>query len=173
MNIEFSDFLNLLDISFIVIIIISFFFGIKNGFIKSLFNFIKWVIIFYLIKNSFIVLRPFFDIYISNQTLSDAVIFLSTLIVSYIIISFINRIVIGLLQPKRALIVDISFGGLLGLLRGYVIFILIIFFLNNNLSTGTILKMVDKSGFNEILKYGIELIDQIPRNFNQLQDLDI
>ena len=173
MNIEFSDFLNLLDISFIVIIIISFFFGIKNGFIKSLFNFIKWVIIFYLIKNSFIVLRPFFDIYISNQTLSDAVIFLSTLIVSYIIISFINRIIIGLLQPKRALIVDISFGGLLGLLRGYVIFILIIFFLNNNLSTGTILKMVDKSGFNEILKYGIELIDQIPRNFDQLQDLDI
>ena len=86
MNINFSQFYNPFDILFLIIILISFFFGIKNGLIKSLLNFIKWIIIFYFLRNCFDILRPIFDPFISNQTLSDIMILFTTLIVSYILI---------------------------------------------------------------------------------------
>ena len=124
MNINFNQFINIFDIIFIITVTISFFFGVKNGLIKSLLNVIKWIIIFYLIKSCFELLRPIFDTYISNQTLSDILIFTCTLIVSYILISFINRIILGILQPKKSFFLDMSFGGVLGILRGYIIFVL-------------------------------------------------
>ena len=118
MNINFNQFINIFDIIFIITVTISFFFGVKNGLIKSLLNVIKWIIIFYLIKSCFKLLRPIFDTYIFNQTLSDILIFTFTLIVSYILISFINRIIFGILQPKRSFFLDMSFGGVLGIFRG-------------------------------------------------------
>ncbi len=128
MNINFEQFLNAFDIIFLTVIVISVFFGVKNGLLKSLLNFIKWIIIFYFIKNCFEILRPIFDSFITNKSLSDILIFLSTLIVSYILISFINRLVIGILQPKKSFFIDMSFGGILGIFRGYLIFVLFIFF---------------------------------------------
>ena len=116
MNINFSQFYNPFDILFLIIILISFFWD-KNGLIKSLLNFIKWIIIFYFLRNCFDILRPIFDPFISNQTLSDIMIFFTTLIVSYILISFINRIIIGLLQPKKSISIDMVFGGMLGILE--------------------------------------------------------
>ena len=50
----------------------------KNGLTKSIFNLIKWILIFFLIKNCFIFLRPYVDSYITNQTISDIVIFIFT-----------------------------------------------------------------------------------------------
>ena len=162
MNINFSLFLNPFDIAFLITIFISFFFGLKNGLIKSLLNLIKWIIIFYLIKNCFIFLRPIFDLYVSNQVLSDILIFFFTLILSYILISFINRLVIGILQPKKTFFIDLSFGGILGILRGYIIFILLIFFINNNFSSKTIPEFVKVGIFQEIVNYGVDILKQMP-----------
>ena len=173
MNINFSQFLNPFDIFFLIIISISFFFGIKNGLIKSIFNFIKWIIIFYLIKNCFTLLRPVFDSFTDNQTTSDILIFFSTLIVSYILISFFNRILIGLLQPKKSLFIDLSFGGFLGILRGYLIFIILIFFINSNFSSAFMNEFLKMGTFNEIVNYGVDFLEQVPRNIDDIQNLDM
>ena len=117
MNLNLSQFLNIYDLSFLIILFISIFFGIKNGITKSLFNLIKWIFIFYLIKYCFDFLRPVFDQYISNKTISDILIFLFTLITSYILLSFMNRIIIAVLQPKRSGLFDLAFGSFFGLLR--------------------------------------------------------
>ena len=74
-RIDISDFINVFDIFFIIICIISIFFAIKNGLIKSLFNLIKWILIIYIIKNIFSYLRPIFDQYIPNQTIAEISIF--------------------------------------------------------------------------------------------------
>ena len=84
MNLELNEFLNIYDISFLIICLLSIFFGIKNGLIKSIFNLLKWIIIFVLIKNCFDILRPIADPYITNQTISDILIFLFTIVTSYI-----------------------------------------------------------------------------------------
>jgi uncharacterized membrane protein required for colicin V production len=173
MNINFSQFYNPFDILFLIIILISFFFGIKNGLIKSLLNFIKWIIIFYFLRNCFDILRPIFDPFISNQTLSDIMIFFTTLIVSYILISFINRIIIGLLQPKKSISIDMVFGGMLGILRGYIVFVLIVFFINSNLLSGSTPEFMKIGIFQEIVNYGIDLLEHAPRNINQIKNLDI
>tara|TARA_B000000532_G_C18796907_1_gene375201 strand:- start:302 stop:823 length:522 start_codon:yes stop_codon:yes gene_type:complete len=173
MEIDYIQFLNAFDIIFIIIVLISFLFGVKNGFIKSLFNVIKWTLIFYLIKNCFTILRPLFDLYVTNQTISDILIFFSTLIVSYILISFVNRIVIGIVQPKKSLFIDITFGGILGILRGYIVFVLLIFFINSNFSSQLIPNFIKEGTFQEIVNFGIGLLEQAPRNINDIKNLDI
>ncbi len=171
MNINFNQFINIFDIIFIITVTISFFFGVKNGLIKSLLNVIKWIIIFYLIKSCFKLLRPIFDTYIFNQTLSDILIFTFTLIVSYILISFINRIIFGILQPKRSFFLDMSFGGVLGIFRGYIIFVLLIFFINSNFKS--LPEFIGTGTFVEIINYGVVLLKQIPRDIDEIQDLNI
>ena len=74
-RINISDFLNLFDVVFIIVCLISIFFAIKNGLIKSFFNLVKCIIIVYIIKNVFSYLRPIFDQYIPNQTIADVSIF--------------------------------------------------------------------------------------------------
>ena len=168
MKLDLAQLLNPYDLIFLLVILVSFIFGVKNGLIKSLLNLIKWIVIFYFIKNCFDVLRPFFDQYILNQTLSDILIFFFTLITAYILISFINRMIIGILQPRKSLFIDMSFGGVLGILRGYIIFILIIFFINSNFSSNLIPEIIKSGTFQEIVNYGVDLLDQMPRNINEI-----
>ncbi len=169
MLIEISQFINPYDILFIIFCIVSIFFGIKNGLTKSLLNLLKWIIIFYLIKNCFVILRPIADIYITNQTISDILIFFFTIISSYIFISFINRVIIGVIQPKRSGLADIGFGAVLGLLRGYIIFVLMIFFIDINI----FLEFLDDGSFKDVVDYGVDLLIQIPRNFEEYDSLGI
>ena len=168
MNLDLAQLLNPYDLIFLLVILVSFIFGVKNGLIKSLLNLIKWIVIFYLIKTCFDILRPFFDQYILNKTLSDILIFFFTLITAYILISFINRMIIGILQPRKSLFIDMSFGGVLGILRGYIIFILIIFFINSNFSSNLIPEIFKSGTFQEIVNYGVNLLDQMPRNINEI-----
>tara|TARA_Y100000992_G_C21217865_1_gene468851 strand:- start:79 stop:627 length:549 start_codon:yes stop_codon:yes gene_type:complete len=170
---DISQILNPFDIAFLITIFISFFFGIKNGLTRSILNFIKWIIIFYLIQNCFTFLRPIFDLYISSQSLSDILIFLTTLIVSYILISFINRLIIGVLQPKKSFLVDMSFGAVLGVLRGYLIFTLLIFFINSNFSSRSLPQFLYFGYFQEIINSGTDLLKQLPRNIDKIQNLDL
>ena len=172
MEIDYNQFLNPYDIIFLIIVIISVFFGIKNGLTKSIFNLIKWILIFFLIKNCFIYLRPYVDSYITNQTISDIVIFIFTFVTSYIVLSSVNRFIIGIIQPKRSGIIDLTFGAILGILRGYIIFVLIIFFINSNLSS-SIPRFMTEGSFKNITDYGIKFLDRIPRELNDIDDLNI
>ena len=171
MNADFSQFINTYDILFFVICLISIFFGIKNGIIKSVFNLIKWIIIFYLLKNCFNYLRPIVDQYILNQTISDIFIFFFTLITSYIFISFLNRLIIGLIQPKKSGLIDIGFGALLGALRGYIVFVIFVFFTTANISSNFFAEFLNSGSLSDIVNYGVDLIDHMPRNLNKLDDL--
>ena len=170
MNLELNEFLNTYDISFVIICLISIFFGIKNGLIKSIFNLLKWIIIFVLIKNSFDILRPIADPYITNQTISDILIFLFTIVTSYIFLSFTNRLIIGIIQPKKSGFLDFSFGAILGVIRGYIVFVLLIFFINNNFSASALPRFLDEGSFKDIVIYGLDFIDVIPRNIGELNN---
>ena len=76
MELNYTEFINPFDISFLIVIFVSIFYGVKNGIVKSLLNLIKWLLIFYLIKNCFETLRPVLDPYLTNKTVSDVLIFL-------------------------------------------------------------------------------------------------
>ena len=163
-NLNYFQFLNTFDIAFLIICLISIFFGIRNGLLKSFFNLIKWIIIFFILKNCFTLLRPVADQYITNETLSDVTIFLITLITSYIFISFLLRLFIGFLQPKKKGLVDMGLGGVLGVFRGYIVVVIILFFINQNISSNLLAGFMANSSFAEIVNIGIDFFEHIPRN---------
>ena len=167
-DLNYSQFLNTFDVAFIIICLISIFFGIKNGLLKSFFNLIKWILIFFILKNCFTLLRPVADQYIANDTLSDVTIFLITLITSYIFISFLLRLFIGFLQPKKKGLVDMSLGGVLGVFRGYIVFVIILFFINQNISSSILADFMAQGSFAEIMNIGINFIEHIPRNLEEI-----
>ncbi len=177
-RINISDFLNVFDIVFIIICLISIFFAIKSGLIKSFFNLVKWITIIYIIKNIFFHLRPIFDQYIPNQTIADISIFFSTLIVSYILLSSLNRVIIGIIQPKRSGFVDFSLGSLFGLLRGYIIIVILFSFIDSNIDSLNIdsknwENYLKRGSFFYIVEYGNEFINTIPKRIDQLKELGV
>ena len=173
MEIDFYQFLNPYDVSFMGVCMLSIFFGIKNGILKSFLNLTKWVAIYFIIKNCFSFMRPLVDPYITNTTVSDIIIFLITIIISYLFLSFINRLIIGLVQPKNSFLIDLGLGSVFGIFRGYIIFVLIIFFVENNFSEQIIPEFMSNGSFQDIVIFGIEFMDHIPRNIENLDNLDI
>ena len=167
-DLNYSLFLNAFDITFLIICLISIFLGIKNGLLKSFFNLIKWVLIFFILKNCFALLRPFADQYITNETLSDVTIFLITLITSYIFISFLLRLFIGFLQPKKKGLVDMGLGGVLGIFRGYIVVVITLFFINQNISSSLLDDFMNSGSFAEMVNIGIDFFEHIPRNFEEI-----
>ena len=167
-KLNYSVFINPFDITFLIICLISIFYGIKNGLLKSLFNFFKWILIFYLLKHCFSLLRPIVDQYIINETISDILIFLFTLITSYIFISFLFRLIIGFIQPKKKGLIDISFGGALGIVRGYIIFVIILSFINHNLPNGLLSDIMNEGSFIDIINFGLDFLEYMPRNFKEM-----
>ena len=167
-NLNYSQFLNAFDITFLIICLISIFLGIKNGLLKSFFNLIKWVLIFFILKNCFALLRPVADQYITNETLSDVTIFLITLITSYIFISFLLRLFIGFLQPKKKGLVDMGLGGVLGIFRGYIVVVITLFFINQNISSSLLDDFMTSSTFAEMVNIGIDYFEHMPRNLDEI-----
>ena len=170
-RINISDFLNVFDIIFIIICLISIFFAIKSGLIKSFFNLVKWILIIYIIKNIFFYLRPVFDTYIPNQTIADVSIFFVTLITSYILLSSVSRVIIGIVQPKRSGFIDLSLGGLFGLLRGYAIIVLLFSFINSNVDSRHWPKYLTSGTFLYVVQYGDKFINTIPKRIETLKEL--
>ena len=165
MNIDFSNFLNIYDLSFLTVLIISFLLGIKNGILKSLLNLIKWIIIFYSVKYSFGTLGSVFSEYITNKMISDILVFLLVFLISYIFLSLINRLLISFLQSNKSGFIDIIFGGIFGIVRGYIIFIILIVFIYNSFSFNSLPVLFSGGVFEELLNYGIDLIST-SNNFN-------
>ena len=167
-DLNYTQFLNAFDITFLIICLISIFLGIKNGLLKSFLNLIKWVLIFFILKNCFALLRPVADQYITNETLSDVTIFLITLITSYIFISFLLRIFIGFLQPKKKGLVDMGLGGVLGIFRGYIVVVITLFFINQNISFSLLDDFINSGSFAEMVNIGIDYFEHIPRNLDEI-----
>ena len=159
---------NIFDLLFIIASFISLFLAIKNGFIKSILNLFKWLIIIYIIKNSFSHLRPFLDNYIQNQTLSDLVIFLSVAIISYIFLTILVKVLDAIIQPRISSPVGFSLSAIMGLVRVYIIFALIIFFVNTNVSIDFVSKLIGESEFIDFFNIGISIIGDIPNRLDQI-----
>ena len=159
---------NFFDILFIIASFISLFLAIKNGFIKSILNLFKWLLIIYIIKNSFSHLRPFLDNYIQNQTLSDIVIFISVAIISYIFLTILVRVLDAIIQPRISGPVGFSLSAIMGLVRAYIIFALIIFFVNTSVSIDYVSSLIDESELIDLFNMGISIIGDIPKRLDQI-----
>ena len=160
--------LNIFDILFIIASFVSLFLAIKNGFIKSILNLFKWIFIIYIIKNSFSHLRPFLDNYIQNQTLSDIVIFISVAIISYIFLTILVRVLDAIIQPRISGPVGFSLSAIMGLVRAYIIFALLIFFFNTSVSIDYISNLMNKSELIDLFNIGISIIGDIPKRLDQI-----
>ena len=156
------------DILFIVASFISLFLAIKNGFVKSILNLLKWLLIIYIIKNSFSYLRPFLDSYIQNQTLSDIVIFISVAIISYILLTISVRVLDAIIQPRISGPVGFSLSAIMGLVRAYIIFALIVFFVNTSVSIDYVSSLIDESELIDLFDIGISIIGDIPKRLDQI-----
>ena len=159
---------NIFDILFIIASSISLFLAIKNGFIKSILNLFKWVLIIYIIKNSFSHLRPFLDNYIQNQTLADIVIFISVAIISFIFLSIIVRVLDAIIQPRISGPIEFSLSAIMGLVRAYIIFALIIFFVNTSISINYVSNIIDQSELIDLFNMGISIIGDIPKRIDEI-----
>ena len=159
---------NVFDILFIIASFISLFLAIKNGFIKSILNLLKWLLIIYIIKNSFSHLRPFLDNYIQNQTLSDIVIFISVAIISYIFLTILVRVLDAIIQPRISGPVGYSLSAIMGLVRAYIIFALIIFFVNTSVSIDYVSSLIEESKLIDLFNMGIYIIGDIPKRLDQM-----
>lgn len=162
-DINFGDLVNFFDITVLIILFISCFFSFKNGLIKSIFNLGKWIAIIVLIKLSFNILRPYVDEYIQNSTIADICIFLSILICSYILLSTFNRVIIGIIQPSKSGFADYMFGSIFGLLRGYIIVVLIFSSINASFPYSSWPKFTQNGSLIEIIIYGEEFLNTIPQ----------
>ena len=162
-DINFGDLVNFFDIAVLIILFISCFFAFKNGLIKSIFNLGKWIAIIVLIKLSFNILRPYVDEYIQNSTIADICIFLSILICSYILLSTFNRVIIGIIQPSKSGFADYMFGSIFGLLRGYIIVVLIFSSINASFPYSSWPKFTQNGSLIEIIIYGEEFLNTIPQ----------
>ncbi len=159
---------NFFDVLCIIIIFFSFFLAIKNGFIRSTLNSIKWLFIIYIIKNSFSLLRPFLDNYIQSQTFADIVIFISVVIISYVFLTILVKVLESLIQPRIYGLVGISLSALMGLIRAYIILSLTIIFINSSVSIDYISSLMDESELIYLFNMGIFLIGDIPNRLNQI-----
>ncbi len=159
---------NFFDILYIIASFISLFLAIKNGFIKSILNLLKWLLIIYIIKNSFSHLRPLLDNYIQNQTLSDIVIFISVAIISYIFLTILVRVLDAIIQPRISGPVGFSLSAIMGLVRAYIIFALIIFFVNTSVSIDYVSSLIEESKLIDLFNMGVSIIGDIPKRLDQI-----
>ena len=105
--------------------------------------------------------------------MADVAIFFFTLIISYIVLSSINRVIIGIVQPKRSGFIDLSLGGLFGLLRGYVIIVLLFSFINSSIDSRHWPKYLKNGSFFYIVEYGDQFINTVPKRIEELKEYGV
>ena len=169
MNIEITQFLNVFDIFSLIIIIISALFSLKGGLINSLLNLIKWILLALALKYSFNYLRvPFTDALDLSPTLIDILIFTSVLIVGYVILTILNRLILGLLNADKAGPINRLFGLIFGVIRGYILIVIIFSVLINWSISENILNSYDgNSVLFEVIESGNKILKILPQ---QIQD---
>ena len=169
MNIEFTDFLNVFDIFSLIIIIISALFSFKGGLMTSLLNLIKWILLVLVLKYSFNYLRvPFTDALDLSPTLTDILIFTSVLIVGYVVFTILNRLILGLINADKTGPINRLFGLVFGIIRGYILVVIIFSVLNNwSVSENIVNSYNENSVLFEIIESGNRILKIVPQ---QIQD---
>jgi membrane protein required for colicin V production len=169
MNIKFIDFLNVFDISSLIIIIFSALFSLKGGLMTSLLNLTKWIILVLVLKYSFNYLRvPFADALELSPTLTDILIFTSVLIVGYVIFTILNKLILGLLNADKAGPINRLFGLVFGIIRGYILVVIIFSVLINwSVSENIVNSYNENSVLFEIIDSGNKILKIVPQ---QIQD---
>ena len=169
MNIEFIDFLNVFDIFSLIIIIFSALFSLKGGLVTSLLNLIKWILLVLVLKYSFNYLRvPFTDALNLSPTITDILIFTSVLIVGYVILTMINRLILGLLNANKTGPINRLFGFIFGIIRGYILIVIVFSVLINWSVSKNILNSYNgNSVLFKIIESGNKILKVVPQ---QIQD---
>ena len=169
MNIEFTNFLNVFDIFSLIIIIFSALLSLKGGLITSLLNLIKWILLVFVLKYSFNYLRvPFTNALDFSPTLTDILIFTSVLIVGYVILTILNRLILGLLNADKAGPINRLFGLVFGIIRGYILIVIIFSVLINwSISENILNSYNGNSVLFKIIESGNTILKIVPQ---QVQD---
>ena len=132
MNMELTEFTNFFDIFCLTIILLSALFSFKGGLLKNLLNLVRWIIVILVLKYSFDYLRvPFNSTLDLSPALTDISIFISVFIASYITMTIMNRLIIGLISSDKSGPIDRLFGVIFGIVRGYIIIVIVFSVLNN------------------------------------------
>ncbi|MCK5057121.1 MAG: CvpA family protein [Candidatus Aminicenantes bacterium] len=129
--------LNILDVLFLTIVILSTLFGIIKGFIRELFSLAFFVIALILSFLYYSDVGTIYGKYLSENIANFAgfvTIFVSVLVVGTLVTFFIKKMFI--LGPLKT--IDRVFGGVFGLVRGILItalimFVMVAFQINDNL----------------------------------------
>ena len=173
MNIELAEFANFFDIFCLIIIMASALLSLKAGLLKNLLNLAKWIVVITILKYSFGYLRiPFTEALNLSPTLIDITIFISVFIISYVTFTLINRLIIGLISSDRSGVIDRLFGFLFGIVRGYIIIVIIFsIFSNWNFSSALLKSYKNDSVLYESIDKGKELFKIIPREIEEKLEL--
>ena len=173
MNVDLAEFANFFDIICLIIITASALLSLKAGLLKNLLNLAKWIALITLLKYSFGYLRaPFKETLNLSPTLIDISIFISVFIISYVTFTLINRLIIGLISSDRSGVIDRLFGFLFGIVRGYIITIIIFSVFSNWSFSNTLLKSYEnESVLYEIIDKGTELLKILPREIEEKLEL--
>ena len=169
MNLELSQFLNIFDIFCLIIIFLSALFSLKSGLLKNLLNLTKWIFLIVAIRYSFDFLRvPFNDALGLSPTLIDISIFVSVFIVSYIAMTLINRIIIGLVSSDKNSSIDRLFGVIFGIIRGYIIIVILFSVISDWNFSSKLIKTYDgESVLYEGVDKGKRLFKLIPEQIEE------
>lgn len=173
MNIDLAEFANFFDIFCLIIIIASALLSLKAGLLKNLLNLAKWIALITVLKYSFGYLRvPFKEALNLSPTLIDITIFISVFIISYVTFTLINRLIIGLISSDRSGAIDRLFGFLFGIVRGYIIVVIIFSIFSNWNFSKTLLKSYkNESVLYQSIDKGKELFKIIPREIEEKLEL--
>ena len=107
-----------------------------------------------------------------SPTLIDITIFISVFIISYVTFTLINRLIIGLISSDRSGVIDRLFGFLFGIVRGYIIIVIIFSIFSNWNFSSTLLKSYkNDSMLYESIDKGKELFKIIPREIEEKLEL--
>ena len=173
MNIDLAEFANFFDIFCLIIIIASALLSLKAGLLKNLLNLAKWIALITVLKYSFGYLRvPFKEALNLSSTLIDITIFISVFIISYVTFTLINRLIIGLISSDRSGAIDRLFGLLFGIVRGYIIVVIIFSIFSNWNFSNTLLKSYkNDSVLYQSIDKGKEFFKIIPREIEEKLEL--
>ena len=61
-----------------------------------------------------------------------------------------------------------GFGGVLGIFRGYIVVVITLFFINQNISSSLLNDFMTSSSFAEMVNIGVDFFEHIPRNLDEI-----
>ena len=61
-----------------------------------------------------------------------------------------------------------GFGGVLGIFRGYIVVVITLFFINQNISSSLLDDFMNSGSFAEMVNIGIDYFEHMPRNLDEI-----